>query len=159
MGGFRNAALRGMLTGHPLIRTRCVLEDGLAHDVDSSDQAFQAAALGAFQQAYREAAHCVLEPLMSVEVAFPTEFQVQTLQTLNQREGSIQNTRVVSGDTSLIECTVPLRRMFGYSSELRSATQGMGEFAMEFSTYEQMPGHKQEELMTEYRASRSARHK
>lgn len=130
---------------------RAVLEDGAAHEVDSSDQSFQAAASGAFQEFYRDAEPVVLEPLMHVEVTFPTEFQPQTLQTLNQREGSVQNTRPISQDTSVVDAMIPLRRMFGYSSELRSVTQGQGEFSMEFRYYEQMPSQKQEEMTTAYR--------
>ncbi|CAE8737838.1 unnamed protein product, partial [Polarella glacialis] len=142
---------KGLLTGNPLIHMRCVLEDGAAHEVDSSAEAFQAAAIGAFEQFYSEAGPVLLEPLMMVEVTFPSEFQSQSLQTLNGREGSIQSTQAVSGDTSLVQAIVPLRRMFGYSSELRSVTQGQGEFSMEFKEYSQMPQQKQEELMTEYR--------
>merc|ERR1719229_681743 len=149
--GFRAATSRGLLTGNPLIHTRVVLEDGQAHEVDSSAEAFQAAAQGAFDNFYHEASPVVLEPLMQVEVTFPHEFQSQTMQTLNGREGSIQSTSAVSGDTSMVEAVVPLRRMFGYSSELRSVTQGQGEFSMEFKNYEQMPAQKQEELMAEYR--------
>jgi len=152
--GFRNYATKGLLTGNPLIHMRCVLEDGAAHDVDSSSEAFQAAAAGAFDNFYNDALPVVLEPLMQVEVTFPTEFQSQTLQTLNQREGSIQSTSAVSGDTSLVQAVVPLRRMFGYSSELRSMTQGQGEFSMEFREYEHMPTQKQEELVLEYKKQR-----
>lgn len=155
--GYRNSASKGMLSGHPVINIRCVLEDGAAHDVDSSDQAFQAAAAGAFEQNYEEAQPVVLEPLMAVEVTFPSEFQPQTLQTVNGREGSISSTAPISGDTSKVEAIVPLRRMFGYSSELRSVTQGMGEFSMDFHCYEPMPSNKQEELVAEYRARRSSR--
>eukprot|EP00928_Gymnodinium_smaydae_P066104 TRINITY_DN49162_c0_g1_i1.p1 TRINITY_DN49162_c0_g1~~TRINITY_DN49162_c0_g1_i1.p1 ORF type:complete len:781 (-),score=142.98 TRINITY_DN49162_c0_g1_i1:174-2462(-) len=152
--GFRACMLKGLLIGHPLINLRAVLEDGAAHEVDSSDQAFQAAAAGAFETFYADAAPVVLEPLMHVEVSFPSEFQNQTLQTLNTREGSIQTTRPVSQDTSVVEAIVPLRRMFGYSSELRSVTQGQGEFSMEFKDYDQMPSQKQEELVAEYRQRR-----
>merc|ERR1719409_62047 len=155
--GFRTSCSTGLLTGHPLINMRVVLEDGASHEVDSSDQAFQAAAAGAFESFYADATPVVLEPLMLVEVTFPSEFQPQTLQTLNGREGSIQATRPVSQDTSTVEAIVPLRRMFGYSSELRSVTQGQGEFSMEFKEYEQMPANKQEELVTEYRNNRRAR--
>lgn len=152
--GFRNITAKGMLSGNPLIHMRCVLEDGAAHDVDSSSEAFQAAAAGAFENFYQDAGPVVLEPLMQVEVTFPTEFQSQTLQTLNQREGSIQATRALSGDTTLVEAIVPLRRMFGYSSELRSVTQGQGEFSMEFREYEHMPTQKQEEIVSEYKKQR-----
>lgn len=155
--GYRTAAGKGMLTGNPVINVRFVLEDGAAHDVDSSDMAFQAAAAGAFEQGYEEANPVVLEPLMAVEVTFPSEFQPQTLQTVNGREGSISSTAPISGDSSVVQAIVPLRRMFGYSSELRSVTQGMGEFSMEFIRYEAMPSMKQEELVAAYRQSRSQR--
>jgi len=149
--GFRTATTKGLLTGNPLIHMRCVLEDGQAHEVDSSSEAFQAAAQGAFDNFYNDAGPVVLEPLMSVAVSFPSEFQAAALQTMNGREGSIQNTSAVSGDTTLVEAIVPLRRMFGYSSELRSVTQGQGEFSMEFSRYESMPSAKQDEHIAEYR--------
>lgn len=152
--GFRQSTSNGLLTGHPLINMRVVLEDGAAHDVDSSDQAFQAAAAGAFESTYHDAGPVVLEPLMQVEVTFPSEFQPQALQTLNQREGSISGTRPISQDTSIVDAVVPLRRMFGYSSELRSVTQGQGEFSMEFLEYQQMPAQRQEELVQEYRNKR-----
>lgn len=152
--GFRATADQGPLTGHPVINIRCVLEDGQAHDVDSSDVAFQAAAQGAFEQSYEDAVPVVLEPLMAVEVTFPSEFQAATLQTVNGREGSITSTSAVSADSSLVEAVVPLRRMFGYSSELRSVTQGMGEFSMEFLRYEQMPSMQQEQLVADYKKRR-----
>lgn len=152
--GFRTSASKGLLTGHPVINIRCVLEDGAAHDVDSSDQAFQAAAAGAFETSYEDAIPVVLEPLMAVEVTFPSQFQPQTLQTINGREGSISSTAPISGDSSVVEAIVPLRRMFGFSSELRSVTQGMGEFSMEFKDYEPMPTVQQEEMMADYQKSR-----
>eukprot|EP00439_Symbiodinium_sp_Y106_P028200 s4824_g3.t1 len=149
--GFRNATQKGLLIGSPLIYTRCVLEDGASHEVDSSSEAFMAAAQGAFESFYNDANPVVLEPLMKVEVTFPSEFQAQTMQTLNNREGSIQGTQAVSADTTLVEAVVPLRRMFGYSSDLRSVTQGQGEFSMEFQEYTEMPQVKQEELMQDMR--------
>eukprot|EP00927_Polykrikos_kofoidii_P027802 TRINITY_DN24348_c0_g1_i1.p1 TRINITY_DN24348_c0_g1~~TRINITY_DN24348_c0_g1_i1.p1 ORF type:complete len:758 (-),score=127.06 TRINITY_DN24348_c0_g1_i1:565-2838(-) len=149
--GFRQACETGLLTGHPLIHMRVVVDDGASHEVDSSDQAFQAAAAGAFQEFYADAGPAVLEPLMVVEVTFPTDFQATVLQTINNREGTVQTTRPMSLDTSVVEAIVPLRRMFGYSSELRSVTQGQGEFSMEFKYYEPMPQQRQEEMMTEYR--------
>merc|ERR1712032_1743885 len=100
-----------------------------------------------------DASPVVLEPLMHVEVTFPSEFQTQTLQTLNQREGTVQAAQPISQDTSVVEATVPLRRMFGYSSELRSVTQGQGEFSMEFQAFEEMPTYKQEEMVAEYKDS------
>lgn len=151
--GFRAICQKGLLTGNPLIHMRVVLEDGQAHEVDSSSEAFQAAAAGAFEESYEDCGPVVLEPLMKVEVTFPTEFQAACLQTLSGREGAIQNTRAVSGDTTSADAVVPLRKMFGYSSELRSVTQGQGEFSMEFDTYEEMPAQRMEEYITEYKKS------
>mmetsp|Transcript_73625 Transcript_73625/g.137589 ORF Transcript_73625/g.137589 Transcript_73625/m.137589 type:complete len:760 (-) Transcript_73625:126-2405(-) len=149
--GFQHCANKGFLTGHPVINLRCVLEDGAQHEVDSSDLAFHCAAEGAFNQAFQEAVPVVLEPIMKLEVTYPSEFQPATLQTINNREGSISTTKALSTDNSVAEATVPLRRMFGYSSELRSVTQGQGEFSMEFDHYEQMPSNKQEELIAEHK--------
>lgn len=151
--GFRKVCETGLLCGAPLGKMRVVLEDGAAHEVDSSSEAFQAAAAGAFENFYRDAGPVILEPLMSVEVTFPKEFQQACLSTVTGREGSVQGTRSISGETNLIEATVPLRRMFGYSTELRSVTQGQGEFSMEFKEYEQMPEQKAEEVISQYRKS------
>lgn len=155
--GFRNVVQSGLLTGHPVIGMRAVLEDGMQHEVDSSDLAFQSAAAGAFQSFYHDAEPQILEPLMKVEVAFPTEFQAVTLQTLNNREGSITTTSPVSAESSVVEAVVPLRRMFGYSSELRSVTQGQGEFSMEFDRYETMPDMQSRQMIEEYRKRFEAR--
>lgn len=149
--GFTARALKGYLIGAPMTKMRVVLEDGLAHDVDSSEHAFMSAAAGAFEESMREALPTVLEPLMTVEVTFPGEFLSAVLHTLNSRDGAINSTRALTSDTSVVEVTVPLRQMFGYASELRSVTQGMGEFSMEFKEYEQMPTGPQEDLIAEYR--------
>lgn len=149
--GFTARALQGYLIGAPMTKMRVVLEDGLAHDVDSSEHAFMSAAAGAFEESMREALPTVLEPLMTVEVTFPGEFLSAVLHTLNSRDGAISSTRALTSDTSAVEVTVPLRKMFGYASELRSVTQGMGEFSMEFKEYEQMPTGPQEDLIAEYR--------
>merc|ERR1712136_499979 len=132
MGGFKEGALKGLLTGHPVINTRVILEDGAAHEVDSSEHAFQQAGTGAFETAFTDAGPAVL-------------------QTLNQREGAIQTTTASGMDSSTVEAVVPLRKMFGYSSELRSVTQGQGEFSMEFERYEEMPAQAAEQLSQEYR--------
>jgi len=149
--GFKEAALKGLLTGHPVINTRVILEDGAAHEVDSSEHAFQQAGTGAFETAFTDAGPVVLEPLMRVEASCPSEFQPAVLQTLNQREGAIQTTAASGMDSSTVEAVVPLRKMFGYSSELRSVTQGQGEFSMEFERYEEMPAQAAEQLSQEYR--------
>jgi len=153
--GFLETAQEGLLSGHPIINCLIVLEDGASHEVDSSDIAFRAAANGAFKTFFPDANPVILEPIMNVEVTFPSEFQASVIGTLNGREGTIQNSTAVGSDSKVVEVTVPLRCMFGYSTELRSVTQGQGEFSMEFREYDPMPSHKQQELMDKYEKEKS----
>jgi len=148
--GFIETAEKGLLSGHHVINTRIVLEDGAAHEVDSSDIAFRAAAAGAFRTFFPEANPVILEPIMRVEVTFPLEFQSAVIGTINTREGTVENTTAVGNDNKVLDVIIPLRCMFGYSTELRSMTQGQGEFSMEFEEYYPMPSNKQAELIAEY---------
>jgi elongation factor G len=117
--------------------------------VDSSDVAFQQAAIGAFKEAYAKSNPIILEPVMKVAVEGPSEFQGAILGTLNQRRGMISGV-TEDGTFSVIEGEVPLAEMFGYSTVLRSATQGKAEFTMEFSRYKPVPQSISEELKKEY---------
>jgi elongation factor G len=125
---------------------KVAINDGQAHSVDSSDMAFQAAARGAFQEGYRKAKPIILEPIMKVAVESPTEFQGSVMGSLNQRRGMILGTQD-EGDTCVIEAEVPLSEMFGYATQLRSATQGKAQFTMEFATYRQVPKGVADELI------------
>ena len=107
------------------------INDGQSHSVDSSDMAFQSAAIGAFKQAYDKAKPEILEPIMKVTVEGPTEFQGNIFGSINQRRGVIISS-VEDGNYSSVEAEVPLSEMFGYSTTLRSLTQGKAEFTMEF---------------------------
>ncbi|PHJ17057.1 elongation factor ef-g [Cystoisospora suis] len=149
--GFREAAKKGMLSGHPIINTRFVLQGGKSHDVDSSDIAFRLAAAGALREFYEEAAPIVLEPVMAVQVTVPAEFLAAGLGTISRRKGTITNT-VRQGDTVLLEAEVPLKNMFGYITDLRSCTQGQGEFTMDFDRYQAMLSTDQEELRQAYQS-------
>jgi elongation factor G len=144
--GFLEATVAGPLTGHPVVGVRFVLVDGLAHEVDSNDLAFRLAAKGAFEQAYAAAIPVVLEPVMKVQAVGPSEAQAAILTTLTGRRGCIMSNQAVGAETQLVEASVPLRCMFGYTSELRGCTQGHGEFSIEFMEYQVMPGKNQEEL-------------
>ena len=136
--GFHSQLDRGMLIGFPVTGIRVVVEDGKSHSVDSSDMAFQAAARGAFRQVYMRARPVILEPIMRVSVQGPTEFQGAILKTLTQRRGMIVGTTEDNG-FSIVEAEVPLSEMFGYSTEIRSSTQGKAEFTMEFAHYGKVP--------------------
>ncbi len=136
--GFRACLVKGSLIGAPIIGVRVVLQDGAYHPVDSSDLAFQQAAIGAFRSCYNQAEPIILEPVMRVVVETPSEFQGVALGSLTQRRGIILSTSE-DGTFSTIESEVPLAEMFGYATTLRSLTQGKAEFTMEFSRYNPVP--------------------
>ncbi len=128
---------------------RAVVNDGASHAVDSSEMAFKTAALMGFREAYAKAAPTILEPIMKVEIDAPPEFQGAVVGQVNQRRGVIMET--VSGDTVSITAEVPLTTMFGYSTDLRSATQGKGTFTMEFARYSIVPKQEQDEMTKKYK--------
>ncbi|HAF84933.1 MAG TPA: elongation factor G, partial [Sphaerochaeta sp.] len=151
--GFQAAMKKGTQVGFPILGVKAVVNDGAWHAVDSSDQAFQTAALNAFRDAFEKAKPVILEPIMKVEVVAPTEFQGSLFASVNQRRGII-----VSSTEDLAMCTVyadvPLSEMFGYSTTLRSLTQGKGEFSMELSKYGKVPMSVSEDLKKEYQEKR-----
>ncbi|MBU8914118.1 MAG: elongation factor G [Spirochaetales bacterium] len=154
--GFRLAMQKGPTIGFPIIGVRAVINDGSTHPVDSSDMAFQAAAIGAFREAYRKSKPRILEPIMKVVVEGPTEFQGSAFASINQRRGIILSSNE-DGISSVIEAEVPLSEMFGYATVLRSLTQGKAEFSMEFLKYGRVPQSIAEDLQTKYLDERKAR--
>ena len=152
--GFRKTLEKGSLCGAPITGVRCVINDGAAHSVDSSDVAFQLAAVGAFREGYSKAKPVIMEPIMKVAVEGPAEFQGAIMGSLNQRRGMIIGT-MEEGAYTVIEAEVPLSEMFGYSTTLRSLTQGKAEFTMEFATFKQVPKSVSEELVKKYQEERS----
>ncbi len=148
--GFAASIVKGQLIGAPVDGLSVILSDGNYHQVDSSDMAFQAAAKGCFREYYMKAKPEVLEPLMKVELEGPSEFQGDMIGTLNQRRGILTDTFDDDGFVR-IEADVPLAEMFGYSTILRSATQGKAEFTMEFARYSPAPRDVQEELIAKYK--------
>jgi elongation factor G len=143
--GFRAAMKKGSLIGFPVVGVRVVVADGQYHPVDSSDIAFQTAAQGAFRQVYPKAKPQILEPIMKVSVEGPTEFAGNVFATISQRRGTIVSS-VEDGQFSRVDAEVPLAEMFGYSTVLRSLTQGKAEFTMEFLKYGRVPSFVAEEL-------------
>jgi elongation factor G len=146
--GFKEAVKKGSLIGFPIVNIRCVINDGQSHPVASSDIAFQSAAIGAFREAYNKAKPVILEPIMKVAVEGPTEFQGNIFASINQRRGLIASS-VEDGHFSRVEAEVPLSEMFGYSTALRSLTQGKAEFTMEFEKYAKVPQSVSEALIKE----------
>ncbi|MCL2410801.1 MAG: elongation factor G [Treponema sp.] len=146
--GFKEAVKKGSIIGFPIVNIRCLINDGQSHPVDSSDIAFQSAAIGAFREAYNKAKPCILEPIMKVAVEGPTEFQGNIFGSINQRRGMILSS-VEDGHFSRVEAEVPLSEMFGYSTTLRSLTQGKAEFTMEFERYSKVPQSVSEALVKE----------
>jgi elongation factor G len=151
--GFQEQMTRGLLIGFPVVGVKATLTDGAYHDVDSSEMAFRICAMAAFREAYHSAKPTALEPIMKLEVSGPDEYQGNILGQVNQRRGIIQGTTTQDGFVT-VEAEVPLSEMFGYSTELRSATQGKGEFTMEFSRYAAVPRNIQEELVKKYEKQR-----
>jgi elongation factor G len=147
--GFQTAVKKGTQLGFPVVGVRAVINDGAYHAVDSSDQAFQTAALGAFREAYERAKPVILEPVMKVVVEGPTEFQGNIFGSINQRRGIIVSS-TEDGASCTVESEVPLSEMFGYSTVLRSLTQGKAEFTMELAKYSRVPNSVSEELKKAY---------
>jgi elongation factor G len=147
--GFRAMLDEGPHAGFPVHGVRAVLSDGAYHPVDSSDIAFQAAARGAFREAYAKAAPRVLEPLMLLSVEGPHEFHGEILASIMRRRGIVVGTTEDEGFIR-VDAHVPLAEMFGYATVLRSATQGKAEFTLEFARYAPAPAEVAAELVADY---------
>ncbi|QEJ95057.1 elongation factor G [Treponema phagedenis] len=156
--GFRAAIKKGTLIGFPIVGIRATINDGQYHPVDSSDMAFQAAAIGAFREAYKKANPIVLEPIMKVSVEGPQEFQGNIFGLINQRRGIIISSTEDEQFTR-VDAEVPLSEMFGFSTVLRSSTQGKAEYSMEFAKYGKAPQSIMEKLVKEYEEKRKAEQK
>ena len=156
--GFRASMTKGSLIGFPIVGVRCTINDGQFHPVDSSDIAFQVAAQGAFREAYSKAKPVILEPIMKVSIEGPTEFQGNVFAVINQRRGIIVSS-TEDGTFSRVEAEVPLSEMFGFSTVLRSLTQGKAEFSMEFLKYGKVPNSISDTLVKEYEEKRKKEQK
>lgn len=147
--GFKQCLTKGKIIGFPIVGVKLTINDGNYHPVDSSDIAFQQAAIGGFWQAFEKAKPEILEPIMKVSVESPSEFQGNVLGSINQRRGIIISTTEERNFTR-IEAEVPLSEMFGYSTVLRSLSQGKAEFTMEFLKYGKVPASIAEQLKKQY---------
>ena len=133
--GFREASESGVLAGYPVVDLKIVLFDGSFHEVDSSEMAFKLAASMGFKEGVQKGGPILLEPMMKVEVVVPEEYLGDVMGQINSRRGLIQGMEVRPGNAQAIRALVPLAEMFGYATQLRSATQGRGVFNMEFDHY------------------------
>jgi elongation factor G len=155
--GSIDAFTEGALVGCEVEGVRVVLQDGAAHAVDSSDQAFRTCMANAVRETMKKSNPSILEPVMTVQVEAPADFQGTVVAGLNRRMGMIQSSDMNDDGSGIkIQAEVPLANMFGYSTELRSQTQGKGEFTMEYLKHTQVPRNTQEELMKKYRLQREA---
>ena len=143
--GFQTAMKKGPQLDFPIVGVRVCVNDGAWHPVDSSDMAFQTAAIAAFKEAFAKAKPTILEPIMKVEIEGPSEFQGAIFGTVNQRRGMIISS-TEDNNICTVDAEVPLAEMFGYSTVLRSMTQGKAEYSMEVCRYAKVPTSIAEEL-------------
>jgi elongation factor G len=137
--GIREASESGVLAGYPVVDLKVKLFDGSFHEVDSNEMAFKMAASFAFKEGVQKAGPVLLEPIMKVEAVAPEEFLGDIIGGLNGRRATIRGMEMRPGNAQAVNATVPLGEMFGYATELRSATQGRGVFSMEFDHYAPVP--------------------
>ncbi|MBQ5806268.1 MAG: elongation factor G [Lachnospiraceae bacterium] len=138
--GVQECCLKGPLAGYPVVGIKATLLDGSYHPVDSSEMAFKMASTIAFKEGFMKATPVLLEPIASVKVIVPDKFTGDVMGDLNKRRGRVLGMNSIHGGKQEIVADVPMSEMFGYNTDLRSMTGGIGEFAYEFSRYEQAPG-------------------
>ncbi len=144
--GVKEAMEGGVLAGYPMVDVKCTIYDGSYHEVDSSEMAFKVAGSMGFKDGAKKAGAVILEPVMSVEVVVPDEYMGDVIGDLNSRRGKIQGMEQ-RGTAQVIRAMVPLSEMFGYATDLRSATQGRATYTMQFSHYEEVPRNLSEEII------------
>ena len=148
--GLRSAMDAGVLAGYPVTGVKCTLYDGAYHEVDSNVMCFEIAARAAFREGMRQADAKLLEPIMKVEVTMPEEYMGDVIGDINSRRGRIEGMDDIGGG-KMIRGYVPLAEMFGYSTDLRSKTQGRGNYSMFFEKYEPVPKSVQEKIISEHK--------
>jgi elongation factor G len=153
--GIREASASGVLAGYPVLDFKATVFDGSFHDVDSSEMAFKIAGSMAFKEANRAAGPILLEPIMKVEVTTPKDYLGAINGDLMKRRGMIQSSDEVTGGAVTITASVPLSEMFGYATDMRSATQGRATYTMEFSQYEKAPKSVEEEIVAKAKGAKS----
>ena len=148
--GIQEAMTSGVLAGYPTVDIRATLLDGKYHDVDSSEMAFKIAGSMVFKEAARKAKPVLLEPIMAVEVVTPEDYLGDVMGDLSSRRGKLEGTEQ-RGNAQVVRAQVPLDRMFGYATDLRSKTQGRANYTMQFDSYQPAPSNVQEEIVARVR--------
>jgi len=148
--GIQEAMSTGVLAGYPMVDIKVTLVDGSYHEVDSSDMAFKIAGSLAFKNAAQKAKPALLEPMMAVEVVTPADFMGDVMGDINSRRGHIDGMEP-RGNAQVINATVPLSTMFGYATDLRSATQGRATYTMQFKHYAEVPQSIAQDIVTKVR--------
>ena len=148
--GIRDAMSNGVLAGFPTVDIKVTLTDGKTHDVDSSEMAFKIAGNAWFREVARRAKPGLLEPVMAVEVVTPDDHLGDVVGDINSRRGQVQGTEQ-RGHNQVVFALVPLSEMFGYSTDLRSRTQGRATYTMQFDSYQPTPASVQEEIVARVR--------
>ena len=148
--GIKEAMTTGVLAGYPTVDFKITLQDGKYHDVDSSEMAFKIAGNMVFKEAARAAKATLLEPIMSVEVVTPEDYQGDVMGDLSSRRGKLGQSES-RGPNQVVNATVPLSEMFGYATDLRSRTQGRATYTMQFDSYQPTPSNVQEEIIRRIR--------
>ena len=146
--GIQGAMLSGVLAGYNVVDVKVTLYDGSYHEVDSSEMAFKIAASMAFKEAMKKADPVILEPIMKVVVVVPEEYMGDVIGDLNSRRGMIQGMEAISG-AQQITAHVPLSEMFGYATDMRSKTQGRGQYVMEPDSYAEVPKSVSEKIISD----------
>ena len=137
--GIQESVLKGPLAGYPVVGLKATLTDGKYHPVDSSEMAFKTAASLAFKQGFMEAQPVLLEPIATLNVVVPNRFSGDIMGDLNKRRGRILGMDHIDGGKQKITADIPMSELYGYSTDLRSMTGGIGDFSYEFARYEQAP--------------------
>ena len=148
--GIEEASKSGILAGFPVLGIKATVYDGSYHEVDSNEMAFKIAGSMAFKEAMQKAGPILLEPIMKVEVTMPEDYMGDVIGDINSRRGRIEGMDDVGGG-KIVRAMVPLSEMFGYSTDLRSRTQGRGNYSMFFEKYEPVPKSVQEKIISEHK--------
>ena len=145
--GIQESVLKGPLPSYPVVGVKATLFDGSYHPVDSSELAFKMAAILAYKKGFAEANPTILEPIVSVSITVPDELVGDVMGDLNKRRGRVLGMDHVAGGKQMVTADVPMAEMYGYSTDLRAMSGGMGEFSYEFARYEQAPQDVQKKII------------